>query len=106
MGDHMDLRDLCPGVTSDGTARLDMERNRCRTDHETLCPTGCCRRDQSVESSVLAVIHKSAPISAGRQHRCPEACGLYSTFGTSSRRLHSRDASARRFECDQRTIYT
>src|ERR1700733_13572024 len=98
----MDSRELCPDVTSDGIARFYVERNRCRTDHETLCSTGCCRRDQSVESSVLAVIHKSAPSSAGRQHRCPEACGLYSSYSTSSRRLHSRDPSARRFERDQR----
>jgi len=76
--------------------------NRCRTDHETLCSAGCCRRDQSVESSVLAVIDKSAPSSAGRQHRCLKPAVFTPLTVLRSAGYIRENPSARRFECDQR----
>jgi acyl-CoA reductase-like NAD-dependent aldehyde dehydrogenase len=52
-------------------------------------PLGVVAAISPWESSVLAVIHNGVAISAGWQHRCPEACGLYPSYGASSCRLHS-----------------
>jgi len=73
------------------------DRSRNVMFHWVLLPS-----DQSMESSVLAVIHEVLPALLTGNTLVLKPAVFTPAHGPSSRRLHSGDPSARRFECDQR----
>ena len=98
----MASRHLCLSAISDGTARFDMERNRCRTDtRNVMFHWVLSLQDQSVESlrSCCHLQRSVLPSLLAGNTVVLKPAGFYPLTVLPSRRLHSRNPSARRFEC-------